>query len=71
MCQQIACGLSKQGVNSFPHHEGLSTKAEWLAGRFPVIATTTSFYKEVYKSSVRFVVHCDLPESIISYYQVN
>lgn len=73
--QHVAIGLTRQGVVTVPYHEGLSThdrikiQNEWLTGVFPVIATDR-LDEEMNKSSIRFVVHFDLPLSIAAYYQV-
>lgn len=58
------------------YHEGLSPydriniEKDWLAGEFPVIIVAGSFGKGIHKSSIRFVVHCDVPQGIANYYQV-
>lgn len=59
-----------------PYHAGLKSserihvQEDWMAGIYPVICATVSFGMGVDKSSVRFVVHWDIPQSVAGYYQV-
>lgn len=75
--EELATHLTELGISTKPHHGGLTsrdrkkTKDEWLAGVFPVITATTSFGAGIDKSSVRFVVHWNVPRSLISYYKVS
>lgn len=58
------------------YHAGLKTnerhqaQEDWMDGVFPVICATISFGMGVDKSSVRFVIHWDVPQSVAGYYQV-
>lgn len=58
------------------YHAGLKTaerhkvQEDWMAGVYPVICATISFGMGVDKSSVRFVIHWDVPQSVAGYYQV-
>lgn len=40
-----------------------------MAGKCPVISATVSFGMGVDKSSVRFVIHWDMPQNVAGYYQ--
>lgn len=69
--------LTDEGIATKAHHGGMTSKQrkqvqnDWIAGVFPVITTTTNFGAGIDKSSVRFVVYWDVPQSIVSYYKVN
>lgn len=73
--ERVAIGLSKQNVATKAYHAGLNDKErkqvqeDWTNGKFPVICATNSFGMGVDKSSVRFVVHWDVPQNIAAYYQ--
>lgn len=73
--ERVAIGLSKQNVAAKAYHAGLNekerkqTQEDWTSGKFPVICATISFGMGVDKSSVRFVVHWDVPQNIAAYYQ--
>lgn len=76
LVEQVAVGLTKQGVNAIAYHAGLKdvdrkkTQEQWMDGHVPVICATVSFGMGVDKSTVRFVVHWDVPQSVSGYYQV-
>lgn len=69
--------LTDEGIVAKAHHGGMRTKNcqrvkdDWIAGVFPVIIATTSFGADINKSSVRFVVHWDVPPSVVSYFKVS
>lgn len=73
----MANGLTKQGVKTMPYHADLKQsertqiQEDWMDGKFAVITATISFGMGVDKSSVRFVIHWDVPQSVAGYYQVN
>lgn len=73
--ERVAIGLAKQNIVAKPYHAGLKekerkeTQEDWTCGKFPVICATISFGMGVDKSSVRFVVHWDVPQNIAAYYQ--
>lgn len=73
--EQVASALSKHGVPTQPYHSGLDNKQlksaqeDWMDGVFPVICATIAFGMGVDKSSVRFVVHWDVPQTVAGYYQ--
>lgn len=68
--------LIRLGIKAAGYHAGLKTvdrnkiQEDWMAGKYPVICATVSFGMGVDKSSVRVVVHWDVPQNIASYYQV-
>lgn len=73
--ERVAAGLTKQNVPTKAYHAGLNdkdrkqTQEDWTNGKFPVICATNSFGMGVDKSSVRFVIHWDVPQNIAAYYQ--
>lgn len=73
--ERVAVGLTKQNIAAKAYHAGLNdfqrkqTQEDWTVGKFPVICATISFGMGVDKSSVRFVVHWDVPQNIAAYYQ--
>lgn len=73
--ERVATGLCRQNVVAKAYHAGLNDKdrkqvqEDWTCGKFRVICATISFGMGVDKSSVRFVVHWDVPQNIAAYYQ--
>ncbi len=67
--------LHKTNISATFYHAGLShqerstRQEEWLQDRSRVMVATNAFGMGINKSSVRIVVHMDLPEDIESYYQ--
>lgn len=57
------------------YHSGLKpaersqVQEDWMDGVFPVMCATIGFGMGVDKSSVRFVIHWDVPQSVAGYYQ--
>ncbi|XP_028415577.1 ATP-dependent DNA helicase Q5-like isoform X2 [Dendronephthya gigantea] len=74
-CENMASKLSDSGIKTKAYHAGLnsglrqSIQQEWMDGVISVIAATVSFGMGVDKSSVRFVVHWKIPQSVERYYQ--
>ncbi|XP_066020993.1 ATP-dependent DNA helicase Q5 isoform X2 [Pocillopora verrucosa] len=74
-CQEVASRLSRKGLSAKAYHAGLKpakrdeVQQEWMDGKVSVIVATISFGMGVDKSSVRFVVHWTLPQSMEGYYQ--
>lgn len=72
----VAKELTQLGVSTKTYHRGIKSRErtkvleDWIAGVFPVIIVTSTFIGGIDKSSVRFVVHWDVPESMVGYYKV-
>lgn len=72
---EISDQLLKEGISSDYYHAGLSyeVRAEkqknWITNRSRIIVATNAFGMGIDKSSVRFVVHMDFPDSIEEYFQ--
>ena len=73
--EETAAFLTSQGVSAAYYHAGLGTAArslrqeDWRAGRTRVMVSTNAFGMGIDKSDVRFIVHLDLPESPVAYFQ--
>jgi ATP-dependent DNA helicase RecQ len=73
--QEIARLLQRNKISAAFYHAGLShqdrtnRQHEWLADRCRVMVATNAFGMGIDKSSVRLVIHLDIPEDIESYYQ--
>lgn len=73
--EQIMRALAEQNVQSVFYHAGLKAKERsqiherFMAGAAEVIVATNAFGMGVDKSDVRFVYHCDVTDSLDSYYQ--
>jgi ATP-dependent DNA helicase RecQ len=73
--EEIVEQLSEHGVNSLFYHAGLRGKEResiherYMSGAADVIVATNAFGMGVDKPDIRFVYHCDAPESLDSYYQ--
>jgi ATP-dependent DNA helicase RecQ len=67
--------LLEYGFSVKPYHAGLSdgerrqNQELFLKDDIQIIVATIAFGMGVHKSNIRYVVHCDLPKSIESYYQ--
>jgi ATP-dependent DNA helicase RecQ len=74
-CEDVAAGLSVQGLPAAPYHAGLdgdrrtATLRAFLAGELDVVCATTAFGMGIDKADVRSVVHWSLPASPEEYYQ--
>ena len=74
-CEQTAAFLNSQGVSASFYHAGLDGAARtqrqsaWKKGEIRVMICTNAFGMGIDKPDVRFVVHCDLPDSLEAYFQ--
>jgi ATP-dependent DNA helicase RecQ len=73
--ENLAEDLRDAGFSALPYHAGLSKEEReknqelFLKDDVKIIVATIAFGMGIDKSNVRFVVHCDLPKNIESYYQ--
>lgn len=74
-CEELSAFLRAQGVSASFYHAGLGGQARaerqaaWKSGAVRVMVCTNAFGMGIDKPDVRFVVHCDLPESPEAYFQ--
>ena len=74
-CEETAAFLRSEGVSASFYHAGLDThsrnsrQAAWKKGEVRVMVCTNAFGMGIDKPDVRFVVHCDLPQSPEAYFQ--
>ena len=74
-CEEYAALLRAEGINASFYHAGLSPEmrnerqAAWKNNAIRVMICTSAFGMGIDKPDVRFVVHCDIPESPEAYFQ--
>ncbi len=74
-CERIARALQERGLSADHYHAGLDTdertkrQQAWMEGKTQIIVATNAFGMGIDKPDVRFVVHCDLPDTLENYYQ--
>lgn len=74
-CEQLAAQLRTLGVDADFYHAGLQSHSRsarqqaWKSGATRVMVCTNAFGMGIDKSDVRFVIHCDLPDSPEAYFQ--
>lgn len=73
--ENMAADLTAEGFKALPYHAGLDKETRqknqelFLQDDVKIIVATIAFGMGIDKSNVRYVVHCDLPKNIESYYQ--
>lgn len=74
-CEEYAAVLSSEGISASFYHAGLSSDVRalrqeaWKKGTVRVMVCTNAFGMGIDKPDVRFVVHCDIPDSPEAYFQ--
>ena len=67
--------LKDKGISALAYHAGLpiherqKNQDAFIMGKVDVVVATIAFGMGINKPDVRFVIHCDMPRTIESYYQ--
>ena len=73
--EELAAFLTANGISSSFYHAGLGLdsrtdrQAKWKKDEIRVVVCTNAFGMGIDKPDVRFVLHCDLPDSPEAYFQ--
>lgn len=73
--ESLDAALRAKGYRSAAYHAGMSpdmrhsVQARFKSGELQVICATIAFGMGIDKSNIRWVVHCNMPQNIESYYQ--
>jgi len=73
--ERIAKTLEQRGLSADYYHAGLESKVRtnkqerWMRGDIQIIVATNAFGMGIDKPDVRFVIHCDIPDTLENYYQ--
>lgn len=72
---ELAEYLTHSGVSAGYYHAGMTPESrhkrqnDWMCGKDRVIVATNAFGMGIDKPDVRFVIHCDVPDSLEAYFQ--
>ncbi len=72
---ELAEYLTNNGVSAGYYHAGMTSESrhkrqnDWMCGKSRVIVATNAFGMGIDKPDVRFVIHCDVPDSLEAYFQ--
>ena len=73
--EELAETLKVNGINALPYHAGMDSNTRthnqdaFLLEEVDVIVATIAFGMGIDKPDVRFVIHYDIPKSLVGYYQ--
>lgn len=73
--ESLSAKLNAKGIKASPYHAGLSATERsdiqdaFTFDRTPIICATLAFGMGIDKSSIRWVIHYNIPKNIESYYQ--
>lgn len=73
--EEVVRILQEEGHTAVPYHAGLNQEErsinqdKFIKDEVSIVCATVAFGMGINKPNVRYVVHCDLPKNIESYYQ--